>query len=244
MRIAFLSDIHGNYTALQAVLQDLAAQQIDLFVSLGDTVSLGPQPLEVLHALQSLNGRYIMGNHDAATLDPSSAVQNEITDYLIPDLHWALNKLSAQDRAFMTGFESTVTLTLPNGVKILAFHGSPLATTHIIQATTPPADLDVYFGAQDADIFIGGHSHVQMIRRYGEKLILNTGSIGSAFKFTYTPGTSPVLLPWAEYMLIEQRGETVSVDARRVSFDVAEVHHLVRASDLPGSAWWLRQYQG
>lgn len=243
MRIAFLSDIHGNYTALQAVLQDLAAQQIDLFVSLGDTVSLGPQPLEVLHTLQDLKGRYITGNHDAATLNPNTAAQNEITEYLIPDLHWTLNKLSAQDRAFLTGFESNVPLTLPNGVKILAFHGSPLATTHIIHAATPPAELDVYFGGQDADIFIGGHSHVQMIRRYGKKLILNAGSIGSAFQFTYTPGTSPVLLPWAEYMLIEQRGATVSVDARRVYFDTAELHRLVRQSGLPGSAWWLRQYQ-
>ena len=47
MRIAFISDIHGNFTALQAVLNDIKLQNIDEIICLGDTVSLGPQPREV-----------------------------------------------------------------------------------------------------------------------------------------------------------------------------------------------------
>jgi len=53
-------------------------------------------------------------------------------------------------------------------------------------------------------VFIGGHSHIQMHRRHGEKLFLNSGSIGNAFKFAFSPGNPPSLLPWAEYAIVEQ----------------------------------------
>lgn len=242
MRIAFLSDIHGNYTAFQSVLKDIETQKIDQFISLGDTVTMGPQPIESLKALRALNCLYIKGNHDAAVLEPEKAEKYEITHYLAPDLYWCQKQLTADDRIFLDSFNSMLSITLPNGVKILAFHGSPLSSTDIIQATTPPELLDKYFAGHNADIYIGGHSHVQMIRRYGEKMILNSGSIGNAFKFVYSPGNPPSLLPWAEYMILDQTGDSVSIDARRVYFDTDEVHRVVKESGLPGSAWWLRQY--
>jgi putative phosphoesterase len=242
MRIAFLSDIHGNYTAFQAVLKDLETQKIDQFISLGDTVTMGPQPVETLKALRGLGCLYIKGNHDAAVLDPENAEKFEITHYLVPDLYWCQKQLTPDDRAFLKAFNPMLTLELPNGVKILAFHGSPLSSTDIIQATTPPEVLDKYFAGHNEDIYIGGHSHIQMVRRYGEKLILNSGSVGNAFKFAYSPGNPPSLLPWAEYMIIEQTGASLSINPRRVYFDTNEVHKIIKESDLPGSAWWLRQY--
>jgi putative phosphoesterase len=242
MRIAFLSDIHGNYIALEAVLKDLEAQNIDQVVSLGDTLTMGPQPVEVLHKLKELNCLFIKGNHDAAVISPELAEQYEITHYLVPDLYWCQNKLTADDLKFLDSFNPMLTLKLSDRVSILAFHGSPLSTTDIIQATTPPEVLDKYFAGQNADIYIGGHSHIQMTRRYGEKLILNSGSVGNAFKFAYAPGLSPSLLPWAEYMVIEQVGDAVGIDSRRVYFDTDELHRIVKDSGLPGTAWWLRQY--
>ncbi|MDD2922135.1 MAG: metallophosphoesterase family protein [Anaerolineales bacterium] len=242
MRIAFLSDIHGNYTAFQAVLKDLEAQKIDQFVSLGDTITMGPQPVETLRALRNLGCLYVKGNHDDAVLEPEKAEQYEVTHYLIPDLHWCQRQLSADDLAFLASFKPMISLALPNGIKILAYHGSPLSSTDIIQATTNSELLDKYFEGQNADIYIGGHSHIQMTRRYGKKVILNSGSIGNAFEFVYAPGNKPKLLPWAEYMIVSQSDDFFSVDARRVYFDTDEVHKIVKESSLPGSAWWLRQY--
>ena len=242
MRIAFLSDIHGNYTALQAVLKDLETQRIDQFVSLGDTITMGPQPLEVLNALRELNCLCIKGNHDAAVLDPENAEQYEITHHLVPDLYWCLKKLSPEDRAFIKTFNSMLTIQLPNGTKILAYHGSPLSFTDIIQATTPLELLDKYFDGQTADVFIGGHSHIQLVRRYGEKQVLNSGSVGNTFRFPYSPGNPPSLLPWAEYIVIEQAGDVLSIQARRAYFDTNTLLKIVKESGLPGTAWWLRQY--
>jgi putative phosphoesterase len=242
MRIAFISDIHGNFTAFQAVLADIHSQSIDQIVCLGDTVTLGPQPIEVLNALRELKCLYVKGNHDVAVLNPESAGQYEITEHLVPDLHWCKAQLSTDDIKFIDSFKPMLEINLPNGSQILAFHGSPLSNTDIIQATTPNEQLDIYFAGQKANIFIGGHSHIQMVRRYDDKLILNSGSTGNAFKFAYSPGKPVYLLPWAEYMIINHDGNSLSTDARRVYFDTEELLKKVKESHLPGTDWWLRQY--
>lgn len=242
MRIAFISDIHGNFTALQAVLADIKKQGVDQTICLGDTVSLGPQPHESLQALRELKSIYIMGNHDEAVLDPSQSPNLEIAPHLIPDLLWCRERLSPEDFEFIKSFQDTHEIQFSNGVQLLAFHGSPTSTTDIIQAATPAEKLDVYFSDQPASVFIGGHSHIQMQRRHGKKLILNSGSVGNAFEFAFTQGNPPRLLPWAEYAIIEQSGLSFDVDLRRIYFDTRELLEIVQKSGLPGMDWWLKQY--
>lgn len=242
MRIAFISDIHGNFTAFQAVLADINSQAVDRIVCLGDTITIGPQPIEVLNTLRELKCVYVKGNHDAAVLNPESAVQYDITGHLIPDLHWCKDKLSPDDLEFIDSFKPIHEIQLPNANLILAFHGSPHSFTDIIQATTSPELLDEYLRGQKANIFIGGHSHIQMVRRYNNKLILNSGSVGNAFKFVYSPGSPVDLLPWAEYMIINQSENSLNIDSRRVYFDTGALLKIVKESQLPSTDWWLRQY--
>jgi putative phosphoesterase len=242
MRIAFISDIHGNFTAFQAVLADINSQAIDQIVCLGDVITIGPQPIQVLNAIRELNCLCVKGNHDAAVLDPKGAAEYEVTDNLIQDLYWCKDQLSADDLKFIDSFKAMHEIRLSNGSQVLAFHGSPLSFTDIIQATTPSEQLDKYIQGYKADIFIGGHSHIQMVRRYNEKLILNSGSIGNAFKVVFTPGNPVDLLPWAEYMVIDQSGDSLNIDARRVYFDTDELLKIVKKSQLPSTDWWLNQY--
>lgn len=242
MRIAFISDIHGNLTALLAVLADIKKHGSDQIICLGDTISLGPQPQETLNALRELNSVYIMGNHDEAILDPEKAPDLEITEHLVPDLYWCRDQLAATDFEFIKSFQSTHEITFPNGIQLLAFHGSPTSTTEIIQATTPSELLDEYFAGQSASVFIGGHSHIQMLRRYGKNLVLNSGSVGNAFEFAFSPGNPPRLLPWAEYAIIDQSGNSFNVDLRRVYFDIDALLKVVKTSGLPGADSWIRQY--
>ncbi|NOH02228.1 MAG: metallophosphoesterase family protein [Chloroflexi bacterium] len=243
MRIAFISDIHGNFTALEAVLADIKQQRVDQIICLGDTVTLGPQPREVLDTLRELGTVNIQGNHDAAILEPEKAGEYEITDYLVPDLYWGRERLTRDDLNFIQSFAATHEIEFSRKIKLLAFHGSPRSTTDLILATTPPEQLDEYFKGHSATIFIGGHSHIQMHRRHGNLLILNSGSVGNAFLHAYAPGKPPTLLPWAEYAILEQVGELFEVDLRRVYFDTDALLRLVKVSGLPGSTWWLNQYQ-
>jgi putative phosphoesterase len=242
MRIGFISDIHGNFTALQAVLDDIKKEGVDQIICLGDTVSLGPQPVEVLDTLRELRTINIRGNHDAAILDPAKADYYQITEHLVPDLHWGRERLKEDDYEFIKSFKNTHEIQFPNGIQLLAFHGSPLSTTHLIKATTDTSLLDEYFVGQTAKVLIGGHSHIQMQRRYGDRLILNSGSVGNAFEFAYSKGRIPSLLPWAEYAILEQSVNTFDVDLRRVYFDTKALVKIVEATDLPGKEWWLKQY--
>jgi predicted phosphodiesterase len=243
MRIAFVSDIHGNFTALDAILADIKRQNIDQLICLGDTVSLGPQPAEVLEALRSWKAVTIMGNHDQAIMEPEKSAKFEITEHLIPDLIWGREHLSEEDMQFLASFEPTHRVHFPNGVELLAYHGSPKSTTDLILSTTPQETLDGYLEGQTASVFIGGHSHIQMHRRYGEILLLNSGSVGNAFKFAFTTGNPPSLLPWAEYCIVEQERDFLRSDMRRVYFDIDKLLEHVKFSGLPGADWWFRQYQ-
>lgn len=242
MRIAFISDIHGNFTALEAVLKDIDQQNVEQLVCLGDTVSLGPQPAEVLSALRERSAITIMGNHDQAILEPSKAQDFEITSHLIPDLIWGCKQLSDEDFKYIRSFKSNHTIILPNGVELFAYHGSPKSTTDLVLPTTSSEMLQELYEGLTASIFIGGHTHIQMHRRHGDLLFLNSGSVGNAFKFAYSPGNPPSLLPWAEYAIVEQEGNFLRTDMKRVYFDIDKLLEIVKTSNLPGTEWWFRQY--
>ena len=77
MRIAIISDIHGNLVALEAALNDLKTEHMDRIVCLGDVVSGGPQPGEVVAHLKTLNGPVVMGNMDTWCLNPHPGRRKE-----------------------------------------------------------------------------------------------------------------------------------------------------------------------
>ncbi len=71
MRVAVIADIHGNYQALKAVLEDIESQEILKIISLGDNIGYGPEPEEVVKALTAKNVTSIMGNHELALVSKS-----------------------------------------------------------------------------------------------------------------------------------------------------------------------------
>ncbi len=77
MRIALISDIHGNFVALQTVLADIEHEHIDQIVCLGDVTADGPQPVETIRRIQDLGCPVVRGNTDEwffvpQTYDPNS----------------------------------------------------------------------------------------------------------------------------------------------------------------------------
>lgn len=242
MRLALLSDIHGHYTALDAVLSDLARQRFDSIVCLGDVATIGPQPLQVIARLKSLGCAVITGNHDAALLDPASALQFQIAPPLLPMLEWCARQLAPDDRAYLQSFRPTLELSLGRNVDVLCFHGTPQSNIGLLLPTTPVDELDTLFANQTAALMVGGHSHIQMLRQHNGKLFVNPGSVGSAFARPPAPGVAPALLPWAEYAIVSWDDGVVSVDLRRVPFDVAAFYEAVAQSDIPLKNWWLQQY--
>ena len=244
MKIALISDTHGNLPALKAALDDIRAQGTDQVIFLGDAATLGPYPRETLELLGAWNCVCILGNHDAALLDPTRAAELQIASPLIPTLEWGRSLLTEADFDFLRTFRPTYQLDLGHNLTMLCFHGSPLSNTDLILSTTADEVLDDFFADQSANILAGGHAHIQMVRQRGEQVILNPGSVGNAFIEPFAPGGgAPALLPWAEYAIVRVEKGGWSADLRRVRFDAQAVHRAVVAEKNPNKEWWLAQYR-
>jgi putative phosphoesterase len=242
MRIAFLSDTHGNFTALQAVLSDLQSQEVDQFVFLGDAATIGSQPNETVEALRALNGIYILGNHDEAILHPERIFEKQIAEPLHPAIEWCLRRLTPANLEFIASFQQTRELRFDGGLSILCFHGSPTSNTDTLLATTSADVVEGTFSGRENLVWIGGHTHIQMLRHIGEKVLLNPGSVGHAFHHAYIPGQAPQLLPWAEYAILTVEGKKFRADMRRVPFDLEAVLRSITESGLPDTEGRRNQY--
>jgi predicted phosphodiesterase len=171
MRVAVLTDIHGNSMALERVLEDLEQHPADKYVCLGDAIQGGPQPAEVTRRLRELGWPVVMGNADAWLLT-GKLTGNEVTNEerertLRAVREWSLSKLTDDDRRFIAGFRPTVEVGLEAGNTLLCFHGSPDSFNDIMLPDTPQEAIFKFLGKYDADAMTGGHTHVQYVRRVG-----------------------------------------------------------------------------
>ena len=97
MRLALISDIHGNLVSLNAVLADIKKAQVDEIICLGDVVNLGPQPKEVISTLKSLGCRCVQGNHDLFVINPQTVHSYTQDEWFIKLLTWSISQLSEDD---------------------------------------------------------------------------------------------------------------------------------------------------
>jgi predicted phosphodiesterase len=235
MRIGLISDIHGNFTALEAVLANMDQRPVDLLVCLGDVATIGPQPRQVLDTLKGLDCTFIMGNHDATLLDMSQMQYYQIGPALASTVDWCMGQMDSSDLDFLRSFKPYIQIPLEEGLSLLCYHGSPQFSTDQILATTTVKELAAQFSGHHNRLLAGGHTHIQMMRQHKSRLIINPGSVGSPFKIAYEAGIPPVLLPWAEYGIIEYKDGVTSVDLRRVPFDMDVFIKAIKESGMPHS---------
>ena len=141
-----------------------SASTFDELICLGDVSALGPQPREVIERLRTLRCPVVMGNTDAWHLDPALAEGSSAPVLAIS--HWCTAQLTADDLAYVRTYSPTVARTLPDGTTLLCVHGSPRSFDDAITATTPDDTLDAMLDGTNAAIMVGGHTHIQMLRRH------------------------------------------------------------------------------
>lgn len=176
MRIAILSDIHGNIVALDAVLADVARQGADMMVNLGDILSGPLFPCETADRLMALNLPTIRGNHERQLLT------HDLARMGASDLY-THRQLQPHHRAWIAA--------LPDQFRpaddVLMVHGAPgddlcywLETLdpHGLRPATA-AEVEARAGGAAAPLILCGHTHMPRIhRRPGGGLIVNPGSVG------------------------------------------------------------------
>jgi putative phosphoesterase len=245
MRIAILSDMHGNCVAFDAVLADLRQHPAERIVCLGDAIQGGPQPAQVAARLRELGCPVVMGNADAWLLTGVESGAEQISDERLRKMQaireWSLAQLSDADREFIASFQATVEIPLNDELSLLCFHGSPASFDDVILPQTPEEDFQRYLGAYAAHILSGGHTHMQQIRRIGDSFFFNPGSVGFAYSHAQSEEDFRAD-PWAEYAVLTVEAGRTRLEFRRAPFDVAELVRVYRTNGRPHAEDAARQY--
>lgn len=243
MRIALISDIHGNLTALEAALADIKRRGAERIICLGDVALEGPQPGEVIRRLRDLAIPVVMGNTDDWLLHPRRKATKTAKERMeLENGLWSAEQTSPIERALVAEYSPTLSFDL-DSLNLLCYHGSPRSFDDRIRPNTTTVQLAKYFRGHNATLLAGGHTHEAMIRRYGESIIINPGSVGApviAFKSSTKDDYYP---SWAEYALLESNGRDLSITLQRVPYPLADLVAAVRASDIPHpnyflAGWW------
>ncbi len=246
MRVAIISDIHGNDFAFDKVETDIQKQNVDQIVCLGDAIQGGAQPAAVAQRLQRLNCPVVMGNADAWLLSGVETGDEGIPPERLRKMGeirlWSLSQLTEDDRAFISSFQPTVTIPLENELNLLCFHGSPVSFDEIILPAAAQEEFQKSLGEYSDRILTGGHTHAQQIRRNGKYFFFNPGSVGFAYSH-HQPDGQFHADPWAEYAVLTAEDDQVSLEFRRIPFDAEELIRIYRESGRPFAEEAIAQYQ-
>jgi predicted phosphodiesterase len=239
--LAVISDIHGNLTALEAVLKDIEASNISNIICLGDVADFGPMPAECLARVRDLACPVIMGNTDDYLLNPRKNTElarlGERGEILLEVERWCAAQLSEQDKHFISSFSER--LSQPVGeIPALFFHASPRNYDDIIRVDTPEDDIRRYCDGYDATLMLGGHTHQQFLRRIDDWFFINPGSVGAAFQ--KLPGKQEIRPSWAEYAVLSERKGQPSITFRRVLYELEAL--LEAAAAMPHGDFFVNQW--
>ncbi|RLM84160.1 metallophosphoesterase [Halobellus sp. Atlit-38R] len=208
MQVAVISDIHANKVALDAVLDDLPA--VDALVCAGDVVGYNPWPAECVAAMRERDVPTVMGNHDRAV---SSGTSFRFNSMAAAGVEYAREELDDDALVWLSDLPDDRTV-LDGRIKLV--HGHPEdPDRYTYPEEFSPAMLD------GEDVLVTGHTHVQGHETFADGIVMNPGSVGQP-----RDGDSR-----AAYALVDL--DDLSVEERRVEYDVDAVAEAVRETDLP-----------
>jgi putative phosphoesterase len=229
-RVAFISDLHANLVALDATLADIDHAGVDEIICLGDIVDLGPQPQAVIARLHERGVRCVRGNHDPLDEHPGHPLLAEVEA-------WTRTQLDARSLAELVALPDRVLLEL-DGTRVLCVHGSPHDINDQVLDTTTADELLRWTAGWEFDVMVCGHTHVQMHRRIDARVFVNVGSVGMPFARAFC-GATPQVLPWAEYGIVGVSERGVTVELRRVNYDVSRFAETLREAGFPFAETWF-----
>lgn len=252
MRIAVLTDIHGNLNALNAILAELENEAIEHLAILGDLAAFGPHPADSIERILSLGDswhgaqvtviggntdRYLVTGERRPThlhIGPDDDILALADEFHHRDqaFNWGTSQLSYSHYNYLRsliGQESHI--DLEDGGRLLLYHGSPGDDEGWIVADTPD-DAWVFevFDELDGTVGIGGHTHIPMDRVWGDWLLLNAGSVGAAKTASR-----------AEYLILDSQPDGLGLDFRTVNYDVQATIDAQYASGNPVAGWCVEK---
>jgi predicted phosphodiesterase len=229
MRIAIVSDVHGNLAALEAVLADLEAVAPDVVVHGGDLVLNGPRPAECIDAIRERGWPGVMGNTDEVLVDEGPTAWSKVPAPMVSAMRssaaWARERLGEERLAWLAALGGE----WRHGADVALVHAVPGNLWPVVRPDAPDDELLSVYGPLGSRIAVYCHIHVPYVRDVGDLTVANTGAAGSPFDGD----------PRASYLLITEG----SCATRRVAYDVERAAAEAEGSGHPlreGMAWIYR----
>jgi predicted phosphodiesterase len=253
MRLAVLSDIHGNLTAFEAVLADLEAQGgADITWFLGDHAAFGPRPSECVQRVKAMvdavkddekkkhTVRVIRGNTDryviygqrpkwpaAKDAEALPALRASLQG-MSRRLEWCLDQLSFEEYDFLHKMGGEIDLNAEGYGWVIGYHAVPGDddSAALLPTSSDEEAADAMLD-REGRLGIGGHTHRQMDRTVGAWRLINVGSIGFPFD---NPGK-------AQYGIFTFENGDVQIDLRNLDYDFESVIADSQAQGNPATEW-------
>jgi predicted phosphodiesterase len=248
MRIAVLSDIHGNSLAVDAALADIHSIGVDEYWILGDIVALGPDPIGVLQRLSVLpNCYFIRGNTDryviAGDRPPpfaddlkSDSETIRVFAEVAGTFAWTQGAVTAAGWLdWLWRLPLELHKTLPDGTTCLLVHSSPGTDDGTgVDKDMSDAQIDNLMHGFSDDLLCVGHTHQQINRNVGKWHILNPGSISNP--------RAPILQ--ASYAILDAVPQGYEIEHRLVDYDREQVISQVLSLNHPGADFIIKHLRG
>jgi putative phosphoesterase len=226
MRIAVVSDIHGNRTAFEAVLADLLETSPDLIFHGGDLADSGSSPVEIVDRVRDLGWPGVVGNTDEMLFKPESLTEFASQSPHLEALFTAIEEMAVAAREALgeerLAWSSALPRTQSHGSMTLV-HASPESAWRAPSHTAADAELESVYGSLGAAMVVYGHIHHSYIRGIAGMTIVNSGSVSLSYDGD----------PRAAYLLLDDSMPVI----RRVEYDVDKEVKALRGCGLRHADW-------
>jgi putative phosphoesterase len=222
MRIAIISDIHGNHGALEAVLQDFNHQPaVDQMVIAGDLCLNGPCPREVLETVQGLNCVALQGNVDLEVVTQAFNKGEKKRNTTA----WTREQIGQAGIDYLASLPHSHRIANSQGNDLLVVHANPLNLEDAIFPNAPDSTLEYLLGGLDDGIgaMAFGHLHIAYTRKWRHLFLVDVGSCG-------LPRDEDLR---ASYAILSWQTRSWVAEIRRVAYDVQAVVKQIKSSGIP-----------
>jgi predicted phosphodiesterase len=226
MRTAIVADIHGNLTALEAVLADLRLSSPDVILHGGDLAANGPRPAEVVDCIRDLGWLGVRGNTDEMLWMPENLARLSTEFPKLQKILAAFREMIpttcewlGEDR--LRWLQTLPYLQLQGPIAVV--HASPNDLWRAPLADASEAELHNVYSELGVPIVIYGHIHRPYVRKFGGMTIANSGSVSLSYDGD----------PRASYLLLDGTDVTI----RRVEYDLDHEAEALLHSGLPHATW-------
>lgn len=224
MKIAILSDIHGNFQALKAIINDIKENNIDKTIFLGDAIAIGPNPKECLDLIIDNNISMVLGNHELYYIKGIN-IDDEMSENEIKHQHWVASCLNDNHKSFLTTCPLEIIETIGN-TKLSFKHFLlnedkndlyPFDSLEILNDGV----INKKFIKEDIDISFIGHEHIPFEIEENNKKLIDVGSSGCTKDNT------------TFYTILSVNDDSITIEKKYLTYDRKSFEETIKNTIYP-----------